>query len=190
MRSITRCMLARLAGPLRRVAPISRASSCGRSLAILPQPPVLSKNDKKKALKLRRSAERAVVWQVQSAREQLTPPQFSRIGRPTNVLKLYAQKRDLLSPHDTAAALFTLGKLNRASALKVKRDPLAEHPLAFELRADVAVSAPYLSSRDLANSLLAAAYMRSSDEAMLSALCSVRLPATTRQPSAHARVAP
>ena len=157
----------------RLAASVSRACRA-RSLAILPQPPAFSRNDIKREEKLRKQAERAAMWQRKAAQEAITVPQFGKIKRPTNVLKLYREKRDLLSPRDTAAAFFALGRLARASAKKIDRDPLSDHPLAIELRADVTASAPYLPSRELANALLGAAYMRVDDEPMLAALCSVR----------------
>lgn len=112
------------------------------------------------------------MWQRQTARDEYSTPQFGNISRPSNVLKIYQQKRQILTPRDAAAAFYKLGKLNRASAARINADPLANHPTAIELRNDVAASAPYLPSREVANALLGAAYMRCSNETVLSALCS------------------
>lgn len=142
-----------------------------RSLAILPQVPVLSNRLIRKEERLRKIAESAASWQQRFRREAALPPDFSRLKRPGSLLRLYDEKRDTLRPTDAAAALFSLGRLNRHSAYKVGRDPLADHPLAQCVRADVAACAPHLSSRPLANALLGAAYLRSSDETLLSALC-------------------
>lgn len=142
-----------------------------RTMAILPQPPAFSRTDLKKEHALRRAAEQAAIWQRKALREQAVTPTFSKISRPSNILKLYWRKRELLTPRDVGAAFFALGKLNRRSALRVGGDPLEAHPTAMELRADLAASAPYLPSRELSNALLGAAYMRSADETMLAALC-------------------
>jgi hypothetical protein len=140
-------------------------------MAILPQPPAFSRKDIKREEELRRAAERAAMWQRRAVQEELTVPHFGKIGRPSNVLKLYQKKRALLSPRDAAAAFYALGRLNRNSAAKINRDPLANHPAAIELYADLVASAPYLPSREVANALLGAAYMRCSSEPVLTALC-------------------
>ena len=142
-----------------------------RSLAILPQAPAFSITDLKKEKKLRMEAERKAIWHRRAAREQLAIPEFRKLRKPREVLLTYAERRDELTPRDAAAALYALGRLAKASALKVGSDPLVNHPIAKELRADVAASAPHMLSRELANALLGAAYMRVSDELMLSALC-------------------
>ena len=111
------------------------------------------------------------MWQRRAVQEELTVPHFGKIGRPSNVLKLYQKRRALLSPRDAAAAFYALGRLNRNSAAKINRDPLANHPAAIELYADLVASAPYLPSREVANALLGAAYMRCSSEPVLTALC-------------------
>ena len=167
MRVATRLAVQRVAAQ-HRVA----AQQHARSLAILPQLPVMGSGFLKKEKKLRAEAERAVIAQERARREAVKTPQFSKLDRPRLVLKAYEEKRNQLTPRDAAAAFFALGRLNRNSAYKKGYDPLWKHPTAVELRADVAASAPYLPSRDLSNALLAAAYSRTSDEVMLSALCS------------------
>ena len=142
-----------------------------RALAILPQVPALSHADVKKELVLRRAAERALAWKRQAAREQAAAPQFGSIRRPSNVLKVYARKRAQLTPRDTAAAFYALGRLTQHAAYKVGCDPLHSHPLAIELRADLAACTPVLSSKDLANALRSAAYLRSTDQVLIDALC-------------------
>ena len=142
-----------------------------RGMAILPQMPAMGAAFLRKEKKLRAEAERAVMDQQRLRREAVKTPQFSAIRKPAEVLRVYEEKRGQLTPRDAAAAYFALGRLSRNSAYRCGTDPLASHPRAIELRADVAVSAPYLPSRDLSNALLGAAYARSSDEALLSALC-------------------
>ena len=158
----------------RLVSVWSRQCGCTlsvRSMAILPQPPAFSRKDIKREEELRRAAERAAMWQRRAVQEELAVPHFGKIGRPSNVLKLYQKRRALLSPRDAAAAFYALGRLNRNSAAKINRDPLANHPAAIELYADLVASAPYLPSREVANALLGAAYMRCSSEPVLTALC-------------------
>jgi hypothetical protein len=117
------------------------------------------------------AAERAVKWQAAAQREAAATPQFGQIKRPTLILRVYEEKREQLTPRDAGAAFFALGRLLRNSAYRIRADPLADHPRATALRKDVAASAPLLPSRELSNALLGAAYMRSADEGLLSALC-------------------
>ena len=154
----------------KRVRPPGFMSS-RRSLAILPQMPVMGSGFLKKERKLRADAERAVALQELARDEAAKTPQFSRLSKPSLVLKTYEQKRAKLTPRDVAAAFYRIGQLNRNSAYKMGRDSLDNHPRAMELRADLAVSAKYLPSKDLSNSLLGAAYARTSDEVLVSALC-------------------
>jgi hypothetical protein len=156
-----------------------------RWLAILPQPPAFSKTDLLKEKALRRKAEASAIAMRRETREALATPQFGKLDRPASVLRAYEEKRELLSPRDAAAALLALGKLNRAAASHEGHDTLHDHPLAAELRADVAVSAPYLPSRDLSNALLGAAYLRSADDDLLSALCAAATEKAAAQFSQH-----
>lgn len=143
-----------------------------RALAILAQPPTLSRTDTRREQILRRSAEKNVILQRRQTVDAFPSPQFTRVPRPSTVLKMYLQARDMLSPRDVAAAFYRLGQLNRASAAKIRGDPLASQSSALKLHHDVATCAPHLPSREIANALLGAAYMRCSNEATLQALCS------------------
>ena len=89
----------------------------------------------------------------------------------TSLYDVYESKRELLTPRDAAAAFFTMGKLARHAAYRVGGDPLDQHKRAIELRRDVVACAPHMPSMELMNSLLGAAFLRTSDEALLSALC-------------------
>lgn len=142
-----------------------------RPLAILPQLPPMSAKFLRKEKKLRAEAEVAVRLQQTAREEALKTPQFSKLGRPGEVLRTYVAKRSQLTPADAAAAFYALGRMNRNAAYKIGTDPRANDGRAVELRADLAVSAPYLRSRDVANALLGAAYSRTSDQALLDALC-------------------
>ena len=144
-----------------------------RPLAILPQMPRLSRSMLAKERELRRKAETAVRTQARAEREALKSPQFSRQQRPSGLLKVYDEARDRLTPRDAAAAWFALGRLSRNAAYALARDPLANNRTAAMLRMDVATSAPHLVAKDVSKALLGAAYMRTSDDGLLSALTAV-----------------
>ena len=143
-----------------------------RRMAILPQMPAIGRTALRKEERLVRAAELAVRRQDKARLEAVKIPQFSTMSSSKEVLDAYAEKRPLLAPVDAAAAYFAVSKMSQSVAFKRWVDPLASDPNATELRADLALCAPYLQSGYIASSLLAAAYTHSKDEALISALIS------------------
>ena len=112
----------------RRGVATSKVAMHARGLAILPQMPAISSSFLRKEKKLRRTAEIKMGQLEEAQREALATPQFSTCNKPSEVLRMYESKRELLTPRDAAAAFFTMGKLARHAAYRVGGDPRCRLP--------------------------------------------------------------
>ena len=112
-----------------------------RSLAILPQAPLLSLTDQKKLLELRKAAELAALLRRKKAEKARIPPRFNTLRSLRAVLRAYEEKRPALRESDAAAAIVAIGRFGRDAADRQLADPFAARQHAWQALCQVLISA-------------------------------------------------
>ena len=142
-----------------------------RSLAILPQAPLLSLTDQKKLLELRKAAELAALLKRKKAEKARIPPRFNTLRSLRAVLRAYEVKRPALRESDAAAAIVAIGRFGRDAADRQLADPFAASARVARIRADVARCVPALRSRELAGVLHGCALVRAREAPLVGVVC-------------------
>ena len=141
----------------------------------MPQTPVLSENDRRRELQLRRAYEQVVRAQRREELAQLSTPQFRAVDEAFGVLETFEARRASNTPRDVAAAFYAFGRKARVPAGTELLLPPQEAQRMAMLQEDVISSLPFLPSTQLCNVLLACAYQQNRDPALLGPLCALTL---------------
>jgi len=141
----------------------------------VPQTPVLSENDRRRELQLRRAYEQVARAQRREELAQLSTPQFRAADEAFGVLETFEARRTSNTPRDVAAAFYAFGRKARVPAGTELMLPPQESQRMAMLQEDVISSLPFLRTTQLCNVLLACAYQQNRERALLEPLCALTL---------------
>ena len=141
----------------------------------MPQTPVLSENDRRRELQLRRAYEQVARAQRREELAQLSTPQFRAADEAFGVLETFEARRTSNTPRDVAAAFYAFGRKARVPAGTELMLPPQESQRMAMLQEDVISSLPFLRTTQLCNVLLACAYQQNRERALLEPLCALTL---------------